>query len=197
MRDERQTGLLLDMRDSAAAIGDYLNGISQAAFYENAEKQDAVLRRLEIIGEAAGRISPEVQKEFPAIPFREIRGMRNILPTQNVGEPKLATPSPVSALALSPPSPSAAPLPVSPQGRTSGLDSRREGLLLARGDATDLPGYHGRKHDLFADFPGAFTSSPAACAAPDKSATGVEEVGYVFSRLKAGLKIFRRGLGGF
>jgi uncharacterized protein with HEPN domain len=34
---------------------------------------------LEIIGEAAGRISPEVQKEFPGIPFREIRGMRNII----------------------------------------------------------------------------------------------------------------------
>jgi uncharacterized protein with HEPN domain len=32
-----------------------------------------------IIGEAAGRISPEVQKEFPSIPFREIRGMRNII----------------------------------------------------------------------------------------------------------------------
>jgi uncharacterized protein with HEPN domain len=79
MRDERQTGLLLDMRDSAAAIGEYINGIGQAAFYKNAEKQDAVLRRLEIIGEAAGRISPEVQKEFPAIPFREIRGMRNII----------------------------------------------------------------------------------------------------------------------
>jgi uncharacterized protein with HEPN domain len=67
------------MRDSAAAIGEYINGIGQAAFYKNAEKQDAVLRRLEIIGEAAGRISPEVQKEFPAIPFREIRGMRNII----------------------------------------------------------------------------------------------------------------------
>jgi len=34
---------------------------------------------LEIIGEAAGRISPEVQNEFPGIPFREIRGMRNII----------------------------------------------------------------------------------------------------------------------
>ena len=68
MRDERQTGLLLDMRDSAEGpIGEYIIGISQAAFHANAEKQDAVLRRLEIIGEAAGRISPEVQKEFPAI----------------------------------------------------------------------------------------------------------------------------------
>jgi len=79
MRDKFQTSLLVDMRDSAAAIVAYLKGVGREAFYSNGEKQDAVLRRLEIIGEAAGRISPEVQKEFPGIPFREIRGMRNII----------------------------------------------------------------------------------------------------------------------
>lgn len=79
MRDKYQTSLLVDMRDSAAAIVAYLKGVGRDAFYANGEKQDAVLRRLEIIGEAAGRISPEVQKEFPAIPFRQIRGMRNII----------------------------------------------------------------------------------------------------------------------
>lgn len=56
-----------------------MEGIDKDGFYANGEKQDAVLRRLEIIGEAAGRISPEVQREFPGIPFREIRGMRNII----------------------------------------------------------------------------------------------------------------------
>jgi uncharacterized protein with HEPN domain len=79
MRDKFQTSLLADMRDSAASICRYLEGIDKDGFYANGEKQDAVLRRLEIIGEAAGRISPEVQKEFPGIPFREIRGMRNII----------------------------------------------------------------------------------------------------------------------
>ena len=56
MRDKFQTSLLVDMRDSAAAIVDYLTGVSRETFYANGEKQDAVLRRLEIIGEAAGRI---------------------------------------------------------------------------------------------------------------------------------------------
>jgi uncharacterized protein with HEPN domain len=79
MRGKFQTSLLVDRRDSAAAIVAYLKGVGREAFYSNGEKQDAVLRRLEIIGEAAGRISPEVQKEFPAIPFRQIRGMRNII----------------------------------------------------------------------------------------------------------------------
>jgi len=79
MRDKFQTSLLVDMRDSAMAICHYLKGVGKDTFYTNGEKQDAVLRRLEIIGEAAGRINHEVQKEFPDIPFREIRGMRNII----------------------------------------------------------------------------------------------------------------------
>ena len=79
MRDKFQTSLLVDMRDSATAIAAYLKGVGREDFFGNGEKQDAVLRRLEVIGEAAGRISPEVQKEFPEIPFREIRGMRNII----------------------------------------------------------------------------------------------------------------------
>ena len=79
MRDKFQTSLLVDMRDSAAAICRYLRDTTKESFHSNDEKQDAVLRRLEIIGEAAGRIAHEVQKEFPDIPFREIRGMRNII----------------------------------------------------------------------------------------------------------------------
>lgn len=43
------------------------------------EKQDAVLRRFEIIGEAASRLSPETQELFPYLPFRAMRGMRNII----------------------------------------------------------------------------------------------------------------------
>ena len=39
--------------------------------------QDAVLRRLLVIGEAAARISPETQARFEAIPFRMMAGLRN------------------------------------------------------------------------------------------------------------------------
>lgn len=45
----------------------------------NGEKQDAVLRRFEIIGEAASRLAPETQALFPRLPFRAMRGMRNII----------------------------------------------------------------------------------------------------------------------
>ena len=79
MLDERQAGLLTDVLDSARSIRTYLNGVTYESFLGDAEKQDAVLRRFEIIGEAASRLSPETQALFPTLPFRAMRGMRNII----------------------------------------------------------------------------------------------------------------------
>jgi uncharacterized protein with HEPN domain len=63
----------------AKIIKAYLEGIPEAVFMQNIEKQDAVLRRFEIIGEAANRLAPETQALFPGLPFRQMRGMRNII----------------------------------------------------------------------------------------------------------------------
>ncbi|MGB8354401.1 MAG: DUF86 domain-containing protein [Chthoniobacteraceae bacterium] len=79
MPDKKQDGLLHDILDSALKIREYFAGISREDFMVNVEKQDAVLRRFEIIGEAASRLSPETQKVFPNLPFRSMRGMRNII----------------------------------------------------------------------------------------------------------------------
>ncbi len=79
MLSEKQHGLLRDILDSAAMIRRYLAGVSQAVFMSNMEKQDAVLRRFEIIGEASSRLAPETQDLFPSLPFRQMRGMRNII----------------------------------------------------------------------------------------------------------------------
>lgn len=79
MLDERQAGLLTDVLDSARLIRTYLAGVSRESFFGDAEKQDAVLRRFEIIGEAASRLAPDTQAQFPSLPFRAMRGMRNII----------------------------------------------------------------------------------------------------------------------
>lgn len=79
MLDDKQQGLLRDMIDSALVIRGYLQNVDHADFMANTEKQDAVLRRFEIIGEAASRLSPETKALFPQIPFRQMRGMRNII----------------------------------------------------------------------------------------------------------------------
>lgn len=79
MPDDRQSGLLRDMLDSAVLIRTYLAAVERKAFLADSEKQDAVLRRFEIIGEAASRLSRETQALLPDIPFRAMRGMRNII----------------------------------------------------------------------------------------------------------------------
>ena len=48
-------------------------------FKNNKMLVDAVVRKLEIIGEASNNISDEFKKRYPNIPFKEMKGIRNIL----------------------------------------------------------------------------------------------------------------------
>lgn len=70
---------LQDILESIEHIQKFLDGVSENKFYENVEKQDAVLRRLEIIGEAVKHLSEEIREGHPDIPWRQIAGMRDII----------------------------------------------------------------------------------------------------------------------
>lgn len=51
----------------------------QAAFQDSTLLQDAVIRNLEIIGEATKRLSPELCQASPNIPWKQMAGMRDVL----------------------------------------------------------------------------------------------------------------------
>lgn len=68
-----------DILESISRIEEYVKGLDEAEFYGNGEKQDAVLRRLEIIGEAVKNIPQHVRDGYPEIPWKQIAGMRDIL----------------------------------------------------------------------------------------------------------------------
>ena len=57
----------------------YTQNLDEHDFYNSEEKQDAVIRRLEIIGEAAKKISQQTRDAYPNIPWKEMSGMRDVL----------------------------------------------------------------------------------------------------------------------
>jgi len=68
-----------DILESITKIEDYTKEISEEDFYGNTQVQDAVLRRLEIIGEAVKNIPQEFRDNYSEIPWKKIAGMRDIL----------------------------------------------------------------------------------------------------------------------
>lgn len=60
-------------------IQDYTNGLEQIDFSKSELIQDAVIRNIEIIGEAAKKISSDLKSQYPEIPWKEMSGMRDKL----------------------------------------------------------------------------------------------------------------------
>lgn len=65
--------------ESIDLIEDYTEGITEEKFLSLPQLQDAVIRRIEVIGEAIKNIPIECKNEYPEIPWRAISGMRDIL----------------------------------------------------------------------------------------------------------------------
>jgi uncharacterized protein with HEPN domain len=60
-------------------ITSYISGHNQQSFLESDQTQDAVIRQLEVIGEATKRISKETSERNSDIPWSDMAGMRDKL----------------------------------------------------------------------------------------------------------------------
>jgi len=79
MNSKDDSVYLNHMVDAIAKIEKYLEGIKHSEFVENSLLQDGVIREIEIIGEAAKRISAEIRSKNKNIPWKDITGMRDKL----------------------------------------------------------------------------------------------------------------------
>jgi uncharacterized protein with HEPN domain len=70
---------LQDILESILNIEQYISDITEQEFIQNQEKQDAVIRRLEIIGEAVKKVPEEIKNEFDNVPWKQIAGMRDVV----------------------------------------------------------------------------------------------------------------------
>jgi len=65
--------------ESIDLIQSYTERLIKEEFFSLPQVQDAVIRRLEIIGEAVKNLSSEVKQKRPDVPWRQIAGMRDVL----------------------------------------------------------------------------------------------------------------------
>lgn len=70
---------LFDIIDAINKIEKYLVGYTQDTFFEDELIQDAVVRRLEIIGEAVKHIPDHIKQEFPDVAWKKAAGFRDVV----------------------------------------------------------------------------------------------------------------------
>ena len=77
--DKNNTAYILHIQDALAKITGYTTSHTVHEFEENEWDQSAVLRYLEIIGEAASKLDTAFKQEHPEIPWREVSDLRNVI----------------------------------------------------------------------------------------------------------------------
>ena len=79
MSERNAKAFLQDMLEAGRRILIYTNGQDYTSFQKDFKTQDAVLRNLEVLGEAAKNIPEEVTNQYPNLPWREMAGTRDRL----------------------------------------------------------------------------------------------------------------------
>jgi len=71
--------------ESINLIEMYVQGVTEEYFHTSIEKQDLVVRRLEIIGEATKNLPDEFRKKHSDIPWKRMAGLRDVIIHQYFG----------------------------------------------------------------------------------------------------------------
>ena len=75
----RDLAWVLGMLQASRKALEYVRDLNEEQFRASSLHQDAVLRQLTIIGEAAKRVSAEFRSSHPEVPWRQISGFRDVV----------------------------------------------------------------------------------------------------------------------
>lgn len=70
---------IAEVLDAIALARGFVDGLTEDEFLDDLKTQSAVIRQLEIIGEACSHVSREIRDAHPDIPWGEAIAMRNLL----------------------------------------------------------------------------------------------------------------------
>jgi uncharacterized protein with HEPN domain len=70
---------IADIVDAVDAVGVYISGLTREEFLVDRLRIDAVIKKLTVIGEAAGRVPRSVVEANPQVPWASMRAMRNVV----------------------------------------------------------------------------------------------------------------------
>ncbi|MEW6554659.1 MAG: DUF86 domain-containing protein [Actinomycetota bacterium] len=79
MRDRNIADYLQDILDSIDEISDFVEGMSLGDFAADKKTINAVLRSIEVMGEASRKIPEGIRAQYPQVPWRKMTGMRDKL----------------------------------------------------------------------------------------------------------------------
>jgi uncharacterized protein with HEPN domain len=77
LRDYR--AYLEDILEAASAAREFVAGMTKEGLAEDRRTRDAVIRNLEIVGEAAKKLPAQMKRSHPEVEWKKIAGLRDIL----------------------------------------------------------------------------------------------------------------------
>ena len=79
MSDKKDLVFIRHIMDSIEAIEEFSNGLSKKELISNRLKQSAIVREIEVIGEAAKNLSKNFKDKYNKIAWKDIIGTRDII----------------------------------------------------------------------------------------------------------------------
>jgi len=79
MSNRTDTAVIQDIKEAIDRILSYTSDMDYDGFLQDHKTQDAVIRNIEVLGEAAKLLTDETKNNYPDIPWKDIAGTRDKL----------------------------------------------------------------------------------------------------------------------